>query len=110
MLQLFRESGHQANHQTDQTNRAKKSKYPYGYPGDEFGAKSIPHYRCHECFSDYPPGVTNGTACTNCSHEKCNICERLRPQKVEVKPDPEALRSVQEKMAAMELGQPTLAS
>ncbi|KAJ0115374.1 hypothetical protein J7T55_012653 [Diaporthe amygdali] len=81
----------------------KKDKYPYGYPGDEFGAKSIPHYKCHECYEKFPPGAQDGETCFRCAHEKCNDCQRLRPQKVEPKPDPEVLRSVQEKLAAMNL-------
>lgn len=87
----------------DRMTRPKKDKYPYGYPGDEFGVKSIPHHRCHECFSDYPPGVENGTPCASCSHEKCDNCERLRPQKVEPKLDPEVVRGVQEKLAGVDL-------
>lgn len=81
----------------------KKDKYPYGYPGDEFGAKSIPHYKCHECYAKFPPGAKDGDTCPRCSHGKCNNCERLRPQKVEPAPDPEVMRSVQEKMAEMKL-------
>lgn len=86
-------------------NSAKKTKYPYGYPGDEFGPKSTAHYRCHECFTDYPPGAEDGAVCSKCSHAKCNTCERLKPQKVEPKPDPEVVRSVQEKLAALTLSQ-----
>lgn len=81
----------------------KKDKYPYGYPGDEFGAKSIPHYKCHECNTKFPPGAADGTECTVCSHKKCDGCERLKPHKVEPKADPEVWRSVQEKLAALEL-------
>lgn len=83
--------------------RPKKDKYPYGYPGDEFGAKSIPYYKCHECYAKFPPGAKDGETCPRCSHGKCNNCERLRPQKVEPAPDPEVLRSVQEKLAALKV-------
>lgn len=38
-----------------------------------------------------------------CSHKKCDGCERLRPHKVEPEVDPDVWRSVQEKLAAMEL-------
>lgn len=82
-------------------DRAKKDKYPYGYPGDEFGDKSVPHYRCHTCENVFPPGIENGTVCATCSHEKCDLCERLRPQKVEPKPDPEVVRAVRERLAAV---------
>lgn len=81
----------------------KKDKYPYGYPGDEFGAKSIPHYKCHECHTRFSPGAKDDGTCPKCSHEKCDSCERLRPQKVEPAPDPEVMRSVKEKMAEMKL-------
>ncbi|KAG8167548.1 hypothetical protein KVR01_003237 [Diaporthe batatas] len=81
----------------------KKDKYPYGYPGDEFGAKSIPYYKCHECYAKFPPGAKDGDTCPGCSHKKCNNCERLRPQKVEPAPDPEVMRSVQAKMAETRL-------
>ncbi|KAJ4423018.1 hypothetical protein N0V82_002285 [Gnomoniopsis sp. IMI 355080] len=78
-------------------------KYPYGYPGDAFGAKSIPHYRCHECYEKFPPGADNGTACQNCSHGKCENCARIKPQKVEPVPDPEVVKSVQQKLAALKV-------
>ncbi|POS76147.1 hypothetical protein DHEL01_v205460 [Diaporthe helianthi] len=81
----------------------KKDKYPYGYPGDEFGAKSIPHFKCHECHAKFPPGAEDDATCPRCSHGKCNNCERLRPQKVEPAPDPEVMRSVHEKMAEMKI-------
>ncbi|CAN8102397.1 unnamed protein product [Discula destructiva] len=79
----------------------KRDKYPYGYPGDAFGANSIPHFRCHECYSKFPPGVENGTVCAQCSHEKCDHCARLKPQKVEPGSDIELPKSVQEQKAAM---------
>ncbi|KUI54842.1 hypothetical protein VP1G_02226 [Cytospora mali] len=81
----------------------KKDKYPYGYPGDEFGARSIPYYQCHRCNAKFPPGAEDGTECVRCSHEKCDNCERVRPHKVEPEADPEVLKSVQEKLAAMNL-------
>lgn len=85
------------------SHRAKKNKYPYGYPGDEFGAKSVPYYKCHECNAKFPPGAADGTECFRCSHKKCDSCERLRPQKVEPEADPDVLRSVQERLAAINL-------
>lgn len=81
----------------------KKDKYPYGYPGDAFGAKSIPHCRCHECYAKFPPGADNGTVCLKCSHKKCDNCARMKPQKVEPGPDPDVVKSVQEKIAAMNI-------
>ncbi|PSR74524.1 hypothetical protein BD289DRAFT_379885 [Coniella lustricola] len=78
---------------------AKRDRYPYGYPGDVFGAKSIPHHKCHECHSIFPPNVENGTSCASCSHRKCDACPRLMPQKVELEFDPEVVKSVQQKLA-----------
>ncbi|KAF3767804.1 hypothetical protein M406DRAFT_328859 [Cryphonectria parasitica EP155] len=81
----------------------KKDKYPYGYPGDEFGVKSIPHHSCHVCRTKFEPGVENGTPCAACSHEKCDKCDRLMPQKVEPEPDAEVLRRVQAKLETLSL-------
>lgn len=83
--------------------RPKKDKYPYGYPGDEFGVKSIAHHKCHECNAKFPPGVENGTPCSTCSHEKCDNCERLRPQKIEPEPDPDAWKRVQDKFVTLSI-------
>ncbi|KAH7375790.1 hypothetical protein B0T11DRAFT_270990 [Plectosphaerella cucumerina] len=82
----------------------KKDKYPFGYPGDEFGPNSIPHHECHECKTFFPGGVPDGTACTKCSHEKCPDCPRLKPRKVEPEPDPAVLQSLQAKIEALKLG------
>ncbi|KAB5535285.1 hypothetical protein GE09DRAFT_357201 [Coniochaeta sp. 2T2.1] len=82
---------------------AKKDRYPYGYPGDEFGPKSIPHYQCHECKTKYPPNPPDGTECANCSHQKCESCPRLMPRKVEPEPDPEIWKRVQERLGALDI-------
>ncbi|EFX03101.1 hypothetical protein CMQ_3030 [Grosmannia clavigera kw1407] len=83
---------------------AKKNKYPYGYPGDEFGAKSIPRYRCQVCKTKFPAETDNGSECAKCSHPKCADCPRLLPQRVEPEPDPEILRSIEIRMAKMKVG------
>lgn len=80
---------------------AKKKKYPYGYPGDAFGPNSVPHYDCHQCKTVFPTGAADGTACETCKHAKCDKCERIKPRRVEPQPDPEVLKSVLEKMAAL---------
>ena len=83
---------------------AKPAQYPYGYPGDEFGAKSVPHHECHECKTKFPGNSTDGTVCSNCSHPKCSSCQRLKPRRVEPEPDPEILRSVEARIAALRVG------
>lgn len=85
-------------------HRPKKDKYPFGYPGDEFGPNAIPHHECHECKTFFPGGVPDGTACTKCSHEKCSDCPRLKPRKVEPEPDPAVLQSLQAKIESLKLG------
>jgi hypothetical protein len=83
--------------------RAKKDKYPYGYPGDAFGPNSTPHYECHECKTKYPPDTADGTECAKCSHKKCESCPRLTPRKVDPEPDPEIWKRVQEKLGALDI-------
>jgi hypothetical protein len=83
----------------------KKNKFPYGYPGDEFGPKSTPHYQCHNCQAKFPPNPAEGEECPKCSHKRCNECPRLQPRKVEPEPDPELLKSVYEKMRKMKIGE-----
>jgi hypothetical protein len=81
-----------------------KKKYPYGYPGDEFGVNSIPYHKCHECKTRFPPSSLDGAECSNCKHPKCTDCPRLKPQKVEPEPDPEVLRSIQARLAELKIG------
>ncbi|KAL2761199.1 hypothetical protein ACRALDRAFT_1073279 [Sodiomyces alcalophilus JCM 7366] len=82
----------------------KKDKYPFGYPGDEFGPNAIPHHECHECKTIFPGGVLDDTPCEKCQHGKCSECPRLQPRKVEPEPDPDVLRSVQAKIQVLKLG------
>ncbi|KAF6842059.1 hypothetical protein CPLU01_00152 [Colletotrichum plurivorum] len=81
----------------------KKDKYPFGYPGDEFGPNAVPHHECHECKTIYPGGVADGTECKKCQHKKCGDCPRLKPRKVEPEPDPEILKSIQAKIESLKL-------
>jgi len=83
---------------------AKPAHYPYGYPGDEFGAQSTPHYECHECKTGFPVDSPDGTVCSNCSHPKCSDCQRIKPRRVEPEPDPEVLRSVEARLAGLTVG------
>lgn len=83
--------------------RAKKDKYPYGYPGDELGAKTIARYGCHECKAPFPQGAAAGADCSQCSHKRCDSCQRLKPRKVEPEPDPEVWKAVQAKLGELTL-------
>ncbi|KAM6533394.1 hypothetical protein FALCPG4_006382 [Fusarium falciforme] len=76
----------------------KKDKYPYGYPGDEFGPSSVPHYECKDCKTVYPTGAENGTKCKKCGLEKTDESPRVLPRKVEPEPDPELLKKLQERL------------
>ncbi|KAH9223117.1 hypothetical protein DL95DRAFT_125850 [Leptodontidium sp. 2 PMI_412] len=96
---------------------AKKKKYPDGYPGDAFSSNtSIPvKYSCHKCLKVFPavphPDSEEGIArkasgaeplaCVRCQHPMCSECPRAPPAKVEPAPDPEVLKSVQAKLAAL---------
>ncbi|CAK7264648.1 hypothetical protein SEPCBS57363_001183 [Sporothrix epigloea] len=83
---------------------AKKDKYPYGYPGDEFGTRSIPRFKCHECKIKYPVEAAEGTSCTKCSHPRCAVCPRLKPQRVEPDPDPEILKTIETRLSKLRMG------
>ncbi|KAK4140630.1 uncharacterized protein C8A04DRAFT_39718 [Dichotomopilus funicola] len=77
----------------------KKDKYPYGYPGDAPSAR-IGHYQCASCTHIFSIPPINDPPCAKCSHDKC---ERLTPKKVEPEPDPNVLKSVQEKLDSLKL-------
>ncbi|KAK0636863.1 hypothetical protein B0T17DRAFT_587876 [Bombardia bombarda] len=83
---------------------SRKDKYPYGYPGDEFGAK-VGHYSCHHCKTIFSSHPSEETDCPNpeCAHSKCTSCERLKPRRVEPEPDPEVWKSVQVKLEGLKL-------
>ncbi|KAL2890707.1 hypothetical protein HOO65_010065 [Ceratocystis lukuohia] len=80
---------------------AKKDKYPFGYPGDVFGPSAIPVHGCHMCKAMFPAGAADGVECARCQHKKCTDCRRLRPCKVEPELDPALVRSVEEKLKAL---------
>lgn len=81
----------------------KKDKYPYGYPGDEFGAKSIPRYECKECKTVFPADATAETECSKCSHKMGDNSARAKPRRVEPEPDPEVWKSLQAKLGNLSL-------
>ncbi|KFH48664.1 hypothetical protein ACRE_004370 [Hapsidospora chrysogenum ATCC 11550] len=82
----------------------KKDKYPFGYPGDAFGPSSVPRYECERCHSLYPADAENGIKCTQCGREKTDESPRARPRKVEPEPDPEILKRIEARMAALSVG------
>lgn len=97
---------------------AKRRKYPDGYPGDEHSATSTSpiKYDCHHCMKTFPPvphpnspeGLALGNTiepleCTRCGHNRCPECERAPPRKVEPEPDPEVVRSVEARLAELNL-------
>ncbi|TVY59696.1 hypothetical protein LSUE1_G009822 [Lachnellula suecica] len=90
--------------------RAKRKKYPDGYPGDAPSSNTaLPvKYACHRCAKVFPPiphpgsGLTQPVLkCVQCEHERCSECPRAPFVKVEPEPDPEVLRRVQAKLAAL---------
>lgn len=87
----------------DHSNRSKKKKYPYGYPGDEPGPNSPSYHECHECHEKFPPNAEDGTECANCMHEKCHECPRMRRGRVENEPSPDVLRSISSRFEQLEI-------
>ncbi|CAG7941772.1 unnamed protein product [Penicillium salamii] len=88
---------------------AKLDKYPDGYPGDADPPKALPdrafkrprqriHYLCHVCTTTY---LQDSETCAGCGQVKCAETIRIPPKKVKREPDPELVRSVEEKLAAM---------
>lgn len=84
-------------------NRPKKDKYPFGYPGDEFGPSSVPHYECVRCKTVYPKDAEDGAECTECGEKKSDASPRALPRKVEPEPDPEILKKIQERLAGLKV-------
>jgi hypothetical protein len=81
----------------------KKDKYPLGYPGDEFGPNSIPHYECTQCKTLYPRDAEHGVECNKCGEPKTDDSPRARPRKVEPDPDPEILMKIQARLERLKV-------
>ncbi|KAI0206298.1 hypothetical protein F4808DRAFT_114203 [Astrocystis sublimbata] len=79
-----------------------KKSYPYGYPNDEPGSNFKGVFACHQCRTKFGPQAEDGSPCSNCSHEKCSHCPRVKPRRVEPEPDPEVLESLRRRMAALQ--------
>ncbi|EFW14189.1 hypothetical protein D8B26_002443 [Coccidioides posadasii str. Silveira] len=90
---------------------AKKHKYPDGYPGDAEPPYEPPErvwrkprrrvrWTCHSCSALFPSGEK---ICPQCEHGRCQDCTRDPPKKIKPEPDPELLRRVEERLAALDV-------
>ncbi|CAG8060599.1 unnamed protein product [Penicillium nalgiovense] len=90
---------------------AKLDKYPDGYPGDADPPKPRSertwkkprqrvHYVCHVCETWFQG---DAETCSNCGQVKCEKTKRIPPKKIKRETDPEVLKSIEEKLAAMAL-------
>ncbi|CAG8909296.1 unnamed protein product [Penicillium egyptiacum] len=88
---------------------AKLDKYPDGYPGDADPPKPRPertwkkprqrvHYVCHVCETWFQG---DAETCVNCGQAKCEKTIRIPPKKAKRETDPEVLKSIEDKLAAM---------
>ena len=102
----------------DLTPRPKLKKWPEGYPGDveeSFPlAQRVPRqvrtryrWECHTC---QKPFMEHEKVCAGCRHERCEQCPRKPPKKTKKTQDPAVVRSVEEKMASMGLGEGSAAA
>ncbi|KAJ5159901.1 uncharacterized protein N7482_006905 [Penicillium canariense] len=91
----------------------KPDKYPDGYPGDVEPPKLKPdrtyrkprrrvHYICHVCKTDYNHGVNT---CAKCAQAKCAETIRIPPKKIPREPDPDVVRRVEERIAALRIAE-----
>ncbi|KAJ5740163.1 hypothetical protein N7493_000035 [Penicillium malachiteum] len=89
----------------------KPDKYLDGYPGDAEVPKLKPdrtyrkprrrvHLICHVCSTTFNEGANS---CGKCGQAKCAETIRIPPKKVKREPDPEILRRVEEKLAALNI-------
>jgi len=89
----------------------KLDKWPDGYPGDAEPVvepqqrvwrkpRRRVRWTCHTCNQAYSLG---GKICAECNHERCKDCIRDPPKKIKPEPDPDVLRAVEAKLAALEV-------
>ncbi|KAJ5194825.1 uncharacterized protein N7498_008263 [Penicillium cinerascens] len=92
----------------------KPDKYPDGYPGDVDPPDLLKlkpdrtfrksrrrvHYICHVCDTGYNEGANT---CGKCGQAKCAETIRIPPKKVKRDPDPEVVRRVEERIAALNI-------
>lgn len=90
-------------------HRPKTKKWPNGYPGDQeetfpLAERSMKQPRtryrweCHECQKVF---IEHEKTCRGCNHDRCNDCPRKPPKKTKKELDPDAVRSVEERMRSM---------
>ncbi len=88
--------------------RAKKHKYPYGYPGDAV-SESNRYFACHLCAKVFPAVGDDANVqmpeCKRCQHVRCPACAPATPRRVEPESDPEELKKLEERIKDMNLGQ-----
>ncbi|KAL8760663.1 MAG: hypothetical protein Q9184_003161 [Pyrenodesmia sp. 2 TL-2023] len=96
-----------SSHATGKQVMAKKDKYPSGYPGDtEFtGVIRERHpirvhvrWTCHECSKTFKDLSKH---CEGCGHDRCDACPRHPPKRDKPKLDPDAVKSIEERMKTM---------
>ncbi|TVY85945.1 hypothetical protein LAWI1_G008156 [Lachnellula willkommii] len=113
-MQRIRRTCHECS--TLFVGNAKKRRYPDGYPGDAPSSNtSLPvKYACHRCTKVFPPiphpdsGLEQPKQdCVRCHHERCSECRRAPPRRIEPEPDPELLKRVEAKLAALHVGTTT---
>ncbi|MCJ1378487.1 hypothetical protein MMC17_001586 [Xylographa soralifera] len=89
----------------------KLHKFPNGYPGDTIETYPLAErtlrpirtrirYQCHECKKMF---LEHEKVCGSCKHGRCEQCLRQPPKKMKPEPAPEVLRSVEQRIARMQL-------
>ncbi|KAL8897986.1 MAG: hypothetical protein Q9207_006927 [Kuettlingeria erythrocarpa] len=85
----------------------KTGKYPSGYPGDDESTGVIRerhpirvHVRwtCHACSTTFKDLSKH---CEGCGHDRCDECPRHPPKREKAKLDPDAVKSIEERMKTM---------
>lgn len=96
---------------------AKKKHYPDGYPNDAPSSTSTNpiKYACHKCRKAFPAVPHPSSAefdpqakpleCDRCGHERCERCPRASPVKVDIEPDPDVVRRVEERLRGWKVDQ-----
>ncbi|KAI4156741.1 MAG: hypothetical protein L6R39_001050 [Caloplaca ligustica] len=83
---------------------SKTDKYPSGYPGDTAPNEIIRErhpirvhvkWTCHECSQKFKD---LSKKCEGCGHDRCDDCPRHPPKREKPKLDPDAVKSVEERM------------
>ncbi|KAL9038939.1 MAG: hypothetical protein Q9180_002828 [Flavoplaca navasiana] len=91
----------------------KKDKYPAGYPGDSdynvatrerHPIRVHVRWTCHECSQTFRD---LSRKCQGCGHDRCDDCPRNPPKREKPALDPDAVKSVEERMRKMDVGSAT---